>query len=331
MFLASRLPVPAGISPNGTPVPASPEQITRMVPSPPAPSTRSTPSRTACSVIARPGSSVVVSSQSGRCQPRARQLVLHVPAERHPVGHLGRVVDHRRPPAPARPDGLDGLAAHDLGHQLVRHRHLDPAAISDSGRHQGAEQRAADDVGDVVRAEDPAVDADREHQQPGARPASAAGCRRLCRVTANVAPTAMRAGDDAAHVAGRVGVAGRGHQVQRGVRPRPLEGDLDQLGHAPAEDDHQDQGDRRAAAAGAGTPRWRCPASAAYVIPGQVSRANAAAICATGDAGPAAGRRSARPGPGRSANGSQPGPPDQGHQQRGRDQDRGLGRAVGGP
>ncbi len=70
MLRASRLPVPAGISPNGTPVPARPEQITRMVPSPPAPSTRSTPSRTACSVIARPGSSLVVSSQRARSQPR---------------------------------------------------------------------------------------------------------------------------------------------------------------------------------------------------------------------------------------------------------------------
>ena len=47
-----------------------PEQITRIVPSPPAPSTRSTFSRTACSVIARPGSSLVVSSQSARSQPR---------------------------------------------------------------------------------------------------------------------------------------------------------------------------------------------------------------------------------------------------------------------
>jgi hypothetical protein len=55
MFLASRLPVPAGIRPNGTPVPASPAQITRMV---------------ACSVIARPGSSVVVSSHRARSQPR---------------------------------------------------------------------------------------------------------------------------------------------------------------------------------------------------------------------------------------------------------------------
>ncbi len=70
MFLASRFPVPAGMSPNGTPVLARPEQITRMVPSPPAPSTRSTPASTACRVIARPGSSVVVSNHIARSQPR---------------------------------------------------------------------------------------------------------------------------------------------------------------------------------------------------------------------------------------------------------------------
>ena len=70
MFLASRLPVPAGISPNGMPVSASPEQMTRTVPSPPAPSTRSTPSRTAWAVIAWPLSSGVVSRNSVRSQPR---------------------------------------------------------------------------------------------------------------------------------------------------------------------------------------------------------------------------------------------------------------------
>ena len=150
MFRASRLPVPAGMRPNGMPVSARPEQITRMVPSPPAPSTRSTPSATAYAVMARPGSSGVV-SRTEALPAAGLELVVHVAAERQPVDDLRRVVDHgaRRRHVVA---GQRGPAPDELVHEVVGQRDVHPRHQQRDGRGQRAEQRAADQVGDLVRA-----------------------------------------------------------------------------------------------------------------------------------------------------------------------------------
>jgi len=63
---ARRLPVPAGSSPSGTSVPASTSATARTVPSPPSAHTRSAPFSSASRVWPPPGSSSVVSIQSGR-------------------------------------------------------------------------------------------------------------------------------------------------------------------------------------------------------------------------------------------------------------------------
>ncbi|HEY5394345.1 MAG TPA: hypothetical protein VIL16_03015 [Trebonia sp.] len=66
---ASRLPVPIGMIAKPTPVPATPSAHAATVPSPPQARTRSTPAATADLAWPRPGSSGVVSSQSGSSQP----------------------------------------------------------------------------------------------------------------------------------------------------------------------------------------------------------------------------------------------------------------------
>ena len=66
---ASKLPVPSGMTASGTPVPATPSAHAVTVPSPPQAITRSTPADTAASACPRPGSSGVVSRQTGSLQP----------------------------------------------------------------------------------------------------------------------------------------------------------------------------------------------------------------------------------------------------------------------
>ena len=109
-----------------------------------------------------------------------------------------------------------------------------------------------------MRADDPAVEGDGEYQQHRARSASRIRARRLCRVTANVAPTAIAERPHAGHVAGGVGVAGRGEQIQRLLRPRPADDDLGQRGAAPAEHDDQDQRHRELAQPVPERPQARC-------------------------------------------------------------------------
>ena len=151
------------------PVWASPEQITRIVPSPPAPSTRSTFSRTAC--CGHRASGILAGGfQPERPIPASNlQLVFHVPPERDPVGDLGRVEDDRGAPQRSHRRLLgDSAAPDDLTDQFMRNRHLDPGDKQRDRCRERAVQRAAHDVGDVVRAGDPAIEGDGEDQQAGA-------------------------------------------------------------------------------------------------------------------------------------------------------------------
>ena len=75
-FLASRFPVPIGMIPMGTSVSANASAIARTVPSPPAAITTSAPfSRASCAMDV-PGSSFVVSMNSGSSHPSLRHTVV---------------------------------------------------------------------------------------------------------------------------------------------------------------------------------------------------------------------------------------------------------------
>ena len=68
--MASRLPLPEGMSPTGTGFPASAPSTSRVVPSPPRVSSRSAPSTAASRAIPAPWSSAVVGIHTGGGQPR---------------------------------------------------------------------------------------------------------------------------------------------------------------------------------------------------------------------------------------------------------------------
>ncbi len=210
MLRASRLPVPAGISAErdtgaGQTGADHPDGAVAAGPDAPGRPPRRRPVRSSPG----PGSSVVVSSQSGRLPAPGLQLVLDVPPEGDPVRHLGRVVDHRAAPSAGSRRGTCRVWTSRTHSVTIsrRHRHRDP------GRDQrrdvatnAAEERAADDVGEVVRAEQPAVERDGEHQHARRRPA-----RRACGGGSAGSPRtrrrrAMQHATTRDHVPGGVGV-----------------------------------------------------------------------------------------------------------------------------
>jgi hypothetical protein len=280
-----------------------------MVPSPPAPRT---------GVL---GGGL----QPQRPVPAPRlQLILHVSSEGHPVGDLGGVEDHRRPRPPLRLRP-GGLGADHLGDQLVANRHLDTGREQRDRGDQRAEQRAAEDVGEVVSAQDPAVDRDSQDQQYRADLPAEPGAEAL--------PGDRERGTDrdacgrhAAHVTGGIGVASGRDHVQGDRGPRPVEAELEQLGAAPAPDDDHDQRHRELAKSAP-----ECP-------PGDAGnrRVRHARPGDQGDGrGDLRGRRAGIQGRGNPAlvqcahrvrGEGQRGPADKGHQQRDRDQDRGPSR-----
>ena len=121
---------------------------------------RSTPSSSAAWVWPGPGSSTVVSNQSGCLQPSRAGDREHAGLEVVDVADLGRVEDDRDPLA-------SGAGEH---RELVR----DPGRVGHEHhpRRHGdghAEAQAGDHVGEVVDAEEDAVGADRQAEQhPGA-------------------------------------------------------------------------------------------------------------------------------------------------------------------
>ncbi len=71
---ANRFPVPAASTPRGTPLPARVAPTTRTVPSPPSAQTTSASAWIAARVWPSPGSSGVVSHQTGSAQPASSQI-----------------------------------------------------------------------------------------------------------------------------------------------------------------------------------------------------------------------------------------------------------------
>ena len=133
-----------------------------------------------------------------------------------------------------------GPGADHLGDEVVRQRDVHPGQQQRDRRHQPAEQHAADEVGDPVRAQHPAVQ--RDHADDGGRgdlpgeplPGGLAG-------DGHGGPGGDGRADDRRQVAGGVRVPVGGEHLERLRRPRPADDELDQPVAAPAEHDHQHQ------------------------------------------------------------------------------------------
>ena len=167
MLRASRLPVPAGIRPNGMPGAGQTgaDHPDRAVAA--GAEHQVDPGVDRLCGHRPPGSSMVVSSHSARSQPRLFSSYSTCRRKVTQSVHLGRVVDHRaalRSGPVARRS--TARLPDELGDELVRDRHPTPAIIRATVADERAEQRAADDVGDVVRAEQPAVDGRRASTRP---------------------------------------------------------------------------------------------------------------------------------------------------------------------
>ena len=260
MLRASRLEVPAGITPNGMPVPARPEQMTRIGAVTAGAEHQVHPLGHRLGGH-RPAGVVDRGLQPERPGPSAGlQLVLDVPAEHRPVGDLDRVVDDRAALLAGGRGRVRGLAPlpDDLDDRGVRDRDGHPADDQREGGDERAEQGTADDV---RRCGEHRGTSGRRRPRGSARSQPTVHTSRA-RGAAPGDPehrTDRDAGrHDADHVAGWVGVAPGRHHVQVVRRPPAGDGHLDQVGGGPTQRDGQQQREGRVPGAAVGTPRWRC-------------------------------------------------------------------------